>query len=362
MAEDKNNEEEPNERKNEFFDDDEDFGLPDLEYDELDDFADEEEEIDEPLEEELEEVSAIEDDQEEEAVEESVFEADDEEEEVAAATEEIEEEVSAETDSAELEISEDEIEIDEDDLDISDDDLEGLDLEGLDLDDISEEDLDLEGEEADFYEEESFEEFDSDDAAAAAAAASTHAAGEGYKNLADKENKGVEFKYSESQSRASFTRIVVFGTVIIALLGFLLFWLYGGKSEEVVAEEPPKQEVKPEPRPEPKPEPKEEVQPEPEPEPVRNEPIAAPAGEITRLSAKTSNSYIIIGSFIDGDLAEDYAQELAGLGQSPTIIPPFDDHRFYRVAIASFSSFDQANGALVEFKAEYGEDIWALRY
>jgi len=43
MAEDKNKNEDPEEDKKDIFDDEEDFGLPDLEYDELDDDEDEEE-------------------------------------------------------------------------------------------------------------------------------------------------------------------------------------------------------------------------------------------------------------------------------------------------------------------------------
>jgi len=225
---------------------------------------------------------------------------------------------------------------------------------------LSEDDLDLEGEESDYYEEESFEEFDTEDAVAAAAAEGAGASGDNH-DLASREDKGPEFQYSESQSRASFTKIVIFGTVIIALLAFTLYWFYGGSEEPVAKKEPPKKEVrKPAPKKvEPKPEPKQE---EPKPVETEPEPVQATPGEITRLTEKTNNSYIVIGSFLDGDLADDYAQELAATGQSPTIIPPFDNYRFFRVAVASFNSFEEANGALAGFKADFGEDVWALRY
>jgi len=108
MAEDKNNEEDPNERKNEYFDDDEDFGLPDLEYDELDDFADDDD-LDEPLEEEIagpeeEVVSESESIEEKEEVEqeeqeESVFEADEEEDEDLPEIEEVVDETEEEDES-----------------------------------------------------------------------------------------------------------------------------------------------------------------------------------------------------------------------------------------------------------------------
>jgi len=80
------------------------------------------------------------------------------------------------------------------------------------------------------------------------------------------------------------------------------------------------------------------------------------------LSEATGKTYVVIGSFFDDDLANDYAEELSADGKSPIIIPPFGESRFYRVAIAEFNSFKDAQGGLESLKAEYGNDIWPLRY
>lgn len=369
MADESTNEEEPKERKNEYFDDDEDFGLPDLEYDELDD------EDDEPLEEELDlevevegEDEALEELELEEPVEESQPEPEPEPEPVAEDENELPGELDLDESHLEYEVSEEDLE----DLDLSEEDLEGIDLDDIDLSDISEEDLQLDSEDTDYYEEESYEDFENESSGSdifEASASSSSSTESGYKGLAERENKGVEFKYSDPQSRNSFTRIVVIGTVVILTLGFALWFAFlRGDGNDELAENttPPPQETEtPVQQPETQPE---ETPPADDPDPVptqpetRPEPTVTNPGEVTKLTEKTGNSYIVIGSFVDEDLADDYATELATAGQSPLVIPPFDNHRFYRVAIASYASFSDANDAIADYKADYGEDIWALRY
>ena len=362
MADESTNEEEPKERKNEYFDDDEDFGLPDLDYDELD-------EDDEPLEEELD--LEVELEGEEEALEELEIT------EEPVAEEPTSEPIVEENNElpGELDLDETHLEYevnDEDlaDLDLSEEDLEGIDLDDIDLSDISEEDLDLDGEETDFYEEESFDEFENEATANQSfdegAAVTAEDPGADYQDLAERENKGVEFKYSDPQSRNSFTRIVVIGTVVILTLGFALWFAFlRGGGEEPLAEDPTpvrQEPSNPTPEPETQPAEPEEQTPTPQPEPDPEPTVVSNPGEVTKLSEKTGESYIVIGSFVDEDLADDYAGQLAANGQSPIVIPPFDNHRFYRVAIASYGTYADANAAIDNYKADFGEDIWALRY
>ncbi|MEQ9307524.1 MAG: SPOR domain-containing protein, partial [Marinoscillum sp.] len=87
-----------------------------------------------------------------------------------------------------------------------------------------------------------------------------------------------------------------------------------------------------------------------------------PAGEVTRLSEKTGKTYIIVGSFFDDDIANDFAGDLSVKGRSPMVIPPFGESRFYRVAIAEFETFKDAQASLDGYKTEFGADIWPLRY
>ena len=353
MADDSTNEEESKERKNEYFDD-EDFGLPDLEYDELDD-------EDEPLEEELDlevEVEGEDGSQEEEV------------EETSAEPELIEiddNDVSGELDLDESHVGYDAEEASSDVADITEEDLEG-EFDNIDLNDISEEDFQLEDEDSDFYEEESYEDFENE-SAGSDIFESEGGSGGSTEDLAieefeDAENDGEENGYADPESRNSFTRIVVIGTAVIAIFGFALYFAFFRTGGSELAEKPRKEQVKPQPQPtkeQPKPEP---VEPEPEPQQVEPDPqpLTAEAGEITRLSTKTGQAYVIVGSFIDEDLAGDYATELADSGKSPFVIPPFDDHRFYRIGIASYGSFAEAISAVSDFKGEFGDDVWALRY
>lgn len=369
MADDSTNEEEPKERKNEYFDDDEDFGLPDLEYDELDD-------EDEPLEEELD--LEVEVEGEDESLEELEVEdapADPESEFIEVEDNDVSGELDLDESHVEFdsekEATTDASDISEEDLDdieISEEDLEGVDFDDIDLSDISEEDLQLDDEDTDFYEEESYEDFENgsegSDIFESEGGAGGDSSGMDANDLAERENKGVEFKYSDPQSRNSFTRIVVIGTAVIAILGFALYFAFFRTGGAELAEKPKQEQPKPKPKPQPKKEDPKPADPEPETKQVKPDPqpLTADAGEITKLSAKTGQAYVIIGSFVDEDLAGDYAGELAGTGKSPIIIPPFDDHRFYRVAIASYGSFADANNAVDGYKGEYGDDVWALRY
>ena len=379
MAEDKSKEEDPKERKNEYFDDDEDFGLPDLDYDELDD-EDEDVEEDLALDIELETSEDTSSQTEEETVTET----------------ESEQEVSSSDSVEEVETASSETE-EEDSLDLTTEELDEIDLQDIDIDNLSEEDLNLDDDS--FYEEESYEDFEGGDAEASEGnetlAASKPTAT--HEDLALRDSKGAEYQYANNSSnRSSFTKIVIFGAIIFILLGFGFIYIYnsGGGEEKKVAkkevkktvskkkeastkkkEDTPKKKSKPSSaatdkaalEKERKAKAKREAAAKKAKKPAKKEaapakPIAGNSGEVVKLSSKTGNTYVIIGSFVDEDLAGDYANTLAASGQSPTVIPPFDDHRFYRVAIASFNSFQEANGALAGFKSDYGEDIWALRY
>lgn len=89
---------------------------------------------------------------------------------------------------------------------------------------------------------------------------------------------------------------------------------------------------------------------------------ASPAGVETMLNERTGYSYIIISSFQDEDLARNHAGTLTATGEEPVIIPPFGQISYYLVAIFSYDTFTEAQEALPQYRDEYGDDIWALRY
>ncbi|WP_109829971.1 SPOR domain-containing protein [Reichenbachiella versicolor] len=85
-------------------------------------------------------------------------------------------------------------------------------------------------------------------------------------------------------------------------------------------------------------------------------------GTIIKVSERTSQSYIIIGSFIDEDLAMDYAKTIIKKGNSVKVLQPYGKSKRYRVSIADFSSYGDAASQLESYKGQYGDQIWALKY
>ena len=112
-------------------------------------------------------------------------------------------------------------------------------------------------------------------------------------------------------------------------------------------------------------------QPEPEPEAFVEEtpapveewtPPVQKEGSVTAISAKTGRYYVIIGSFIDGDMANDYAKKLAAQGKQVTLIEPAGQGKFYRLGVLDAASFAEASDELDNLKNTFGQDIWIVRY
>jgi len=95
---------------------------------------------------------------------------------------------------------------------------------------------------------------------------------------------------------------------------------------------------------------------------ANNTAVSSNPGQVTALTDRTNNFYIVIASFVDEDLAMDHSNELAAQGKSPTIIPPFGNAITTRVAIKGYGSIAQAQNELGNYQAEYGQDIWILKY
>ncbi|RED94916.1 SPOR domain-containing protein [Marinoscillum furvescens] len=351
MADEKNKNEDPEEKKDDQFDDDEDFGLPDLEYEELDE--DDEEDIEEDSPEPPKE-----------------------------------EEPQAESPEAPIgeEVLDDDIDISADDFDSSD---EPEDWE-KELEKELEEELKAEGDTGGFYEEESYEEFedsgedlssgsvfDSDSSDEKVEGADSYsdqpAAAAGGAGAAGGGTYASAYADSKSESKGKFVRTVVIGTLLFAVIAVVFYLMYDGGDEapKKVADKveqkkaPAKKPAAKQPVKKQTPPPKKEETKKPAPKTEQNRPAqanAVPAGEITRLPDPTGKAYIVIGSFFDDDLAMDYARELSAEGKSPFVIPPFKDHRFHRVAIAEYNSFSDASASVEGFKTEYGPDIWPLKY
>ena len=166
------------------------------------------------------------------------------------------------------------------------------------------------------------------------------------------ENKPIYEK--DGNEAKSFTRIIIIGAISFVLIGFaFLYWHHkdDDKKPPVAQAKPKAQTTEPVPVKEPAPA-----------EPVAEEPVNTGPAEVVTLTGRTGRSYVIVGSFFDGDLADDYGKELAAKGISATIIKPFGKSRFYRVAVADYGSYSEAMSEAEKAKSSYGQEVWALRY
>ncbi|MFZ5970489.1 MAG: hypothetical protein ACOYXA_02760 [Bacteroidota bacterium] len=85
-------------------------------------------------------------------------------------------------------------------------------------------------------------------------------------------------------------------------------------------------------------------------------------GTIETLSERTNRYYVVISSAVDGDLVMDYAKKLSAQGISTKIIPPFGKYKFHRIAIADHETFALAQANADGVKADYGNEVWVIRY
>lgn len=112
------------------------------------------------------------------------------------------------------------------------------------------------------------------------------------------------------------------------------------------------------------------TEPEPEPEPVEEiveetpEVLATTYNNITTISSPTGRSYIIVASFVDEDLANDFGQKLLNeQGVGTIIIEPFGKTSLlHRVAIADYANFQEAMIEVENYKTTYGPETWVLKY
>lgn len=362
----KNPNDDPEEEKNSHQQNDgsdEDFGLPDLEYEELEDDTD-----DEVLEEEAEETP--------------MASSSDDEPELEDITD-----IDDEVDPVDLKGSAD---IDDDDDDFEPTSLED---ENFDTEDFDDDNLD---DEIDMASEEELTKtniFDDDEDELDESALFDGEDLSDFEPSDEAELPGSYRTVSSEEGSGKFTKIIVIGVVSFFIIAAVLLFFNSQTGDNVsgqtvVKVEKPKTTAKKSP---PKKEPakteakpatttakedtkstsqpatqpvakKEPAKTQPKPQQPAAQKYTGEPGEFAVLSERTGRSYVIIASFFDEDMATDYSEKLASNGVGTSIIPPFKDSKFYRVAIAEFASYGEAAGALSQFKGTYGDGVWALRY
>ncbi|MBC6425727.1 MAG: hypothetical protein GDA51_04510 [Ekhidna sp.] len=355
------NDREKEREEDDFFGDNEDFGLPSLDYEALDDDdPDDDMSFDESFDDE--EVSTdIEDDFD---ITDSSF--DDNQETISQTDEEVGQESEIDSSGFEEPFEEGSFDSGESDFEIEDEDFDDSVFNSDTPDDeFKELEDELMDSGNDFGDNGINDSFSSDD---------SFATDEEYGELilADEE---------ESGSKGKFAKIVIVGLVILLGLGTLFYFLspsFSGEGEKpkvVENTQPVTPDVKAQPtttEEEEKPieqlkedfetQKKEDTQSKKPRTTVTNNVSAANTGKVTSLRGKTGKFYIIVASFLDRDLAMDHSRDLANSGKRLTIIPPFGNAVTHRVAIQGYGSLSQALGAINDYKGTYGEDIWVLKY
>ena len=116
-------------------------------------------------------------------------------------------------------------------------------------------------------------------------------------------------------------------------------------------------------------------------EPEVPESIPKAIGAISEISRPLDKYYLIVASFLDNDLAFDYAEKLILSESNVIIIPPFNTSKFTRVAL-QYETLDNeiffiptrkiflkvkddeiiSNIGLDKYKDEFDEQLWVLKY
>ena len=159
---------------------------------------------------------------------------------------------------------------------------------------------------------------------------------------------------------------VLIGVIVIAIA---IYWFFFREPvTKQVVQRPVVEEVEKSPVVEEEP----PVDPAPEiPEVVEETPVettesfaAVDEGSFEAINDRTGRYYIVLNSFIDGDLANDYAKNLAMDGIDSKIIPPSEAKKgFHRVVLSNdYGTWQAAEASLGELKGIFGETIWVLKY
>ena len=85
-------------------------------------------------------------------------------------------------------------------------------------------------------------------------------------------------------------------------------------------------------------------------------------GAISEISQPLDKYYLIVASFLDNDLAFDYAEKLILSGSNVIIILDFHVRYFTRVALLEYETLDKANIGLDKYKDEFDDKLWVLKY
>jgi len=97
-------------------------------------------------------------------------------------------------------------------------------------------------------------------------------------------------------------------------------------------------------------------------DPPELESVPKTIGVISEICRPLDKYYLVVASFLDNDLAFDYAEKLILSGSNVIIILDFHVRYFTRVALLEYETLDKANVGLDKYKDEFDEQLWVLKY
>ena len=72
--------------------------------------------------------------------------------------------------------------------------------------------------------------------------------------------------------------------------------------------------------------------------------------------------FVVVGSFVDEDMAKDHSDALNAKGMNTFLIYPYGEIIYYRLAIGQYDTFALALEEINRVKDGYKENLWALKY
>ena len=104
------------------------------------------------------------------------------------------------------------------------------------------------------------------------------------------------------------------------------------------------------------------IEPEVKTDPPELKSVLQAIGAISVKGQPLDKYYLIVASFLDNDLAFDYAEKLILSGSNVIIIPPFSTSKLTRVALLEYETLEKANIGLDKYKDEFDDKLWVLKY
>ena len=111
------------------------------------------------------------------------------------------------------------------------------------------------------------------------------------------------------------------------------------------------------------------VAPDPAPEPVEELPPVSEEEGVTTPVLTEINSredapryFVVVGSFIDDDLARDYSDRLNKQGEATFLVHPYGKIHYFRLAVGQYDNVNQALEAMEGVQGNYEENLWVLKY